>query len=387
MGFREMPQEPCVMIKDGVIVFFYVDDIVFAYRKKHEEQAKLAKKELEKTFELTDIGDLKWFLGMHVVRDRASRSIWLSQQAYIDKITDQYKIDISGKMPDYPMLEGELKPPPHGHQASRESRDEYQRKVGSILFAAISTRPDVAFAASRLARYNQNPDDSHHEAANRVIKYLYFKRNLCIRYGLDDSSESFMCASDSSFADNTIDRKSSQGYIMVLFGGAIGSRANKQDTVTTSSTEAELLALSQTAKEAIFMSRLFKALSLELNEPLRIKCDNRQTIRLFDNSPVKLVTKLRHVDIHNHWLRQECKRGTVQLEWEATKDMIADGLTKSLGKQKFAHFVKLLRMEDQTERLGLIRREEELRDMLKARREAIQEVLEPEKEVAYFRKG
>ena len=96
------------MTKDGVIVFFRVDDIVFAYRKKHEEQAKLpAKKELEKTFELTDIRDLKWFLGMHVVRDRASRSIWLSQQAYIDKITDQYKIDVSGKMPDYPMLEGE----------------------------------------------------------------------------------------------------------------------------------------------------------------------------------------------------------------------------------------------------------------------------------------
>ena len=69
----------------------------------------------------------------------------------------------------------------------------------------------------------------------------------------------------------SIDRKSSQGYIMTLFGGAIGWRANKQNTVTTSSTEAELLALSQTAKEAIFMSRLFKALSLELSEPLRIK--------------------------------------------------------------------------------------------------------------------
>jgi hypothetical protein len=60
----------------------------------------------------------------------------------------------------------------------------------------------------------------------------------------------------------------------------------------------------------------------------------------------------------------------VQLEWEVTKDMMADGLMKSLGKQKLTHFVKLLRMEDQTEHLGLIRREEELRDMLKARREA-----------------
>jgi hypothetical protein len=199
-------------------------------------------------------------------------------------------------MPDTPMIEGELKPPPQGHQASRGSRDNYQRIVGSILLAAISTRPDIAFAASRLGRYNQNPDDSHHEAADRVIKYLYSK-NLCIRYGHNNATESFICASDSSFADNTIDRKSSQGYIMFLFGGAIGWRANKQDAVTTSSTEAELvLALSQTAKEAIFMSRLFKALSLELNQPLRIRCDNRQTLRLFDES-VKLVTRLRLVDI------------------------------------------------------------------------------------------
>ena len=79
-----------------------------------------------------------------------------------------------------------------------------------------------------------------------------------------------MCASDASFRDNTMDRKSSQGYIMMLFGGAITWRANKQDIVTTLSTEAELLALSQAAKEALFMGRLFKALLLELNKPLVI---------------------------------------------------------------------------------------------------------------------
>ena len=375
MGFSEIPQEPCVMIKGGVIVFFYVDDIVFAYRKKHEKEANWAKKELGKTFELTDIGDLKWFLGIHVIRDRTKRLISLSQAAYIDKITNQFKIDTQGKMPDTPMCEGELEPSSQTYQASSKSRDEYQRKVGSMLFAAISTRPDISFAVSRLARFNQNPNDFHHEAADRVIKYLYSTKNLCIQYGQDNSGESFICASDSSFADNTIDRKSSQGYIMTLFGGAIGWRANKQNTVTTSSTEAELLALSQTAKEAIFMSRLFKALSLELSEPLRIRCDNKQTLRLFDES-VKLATKLRHVDIHNHWLRQECRNGTIQLQWEPTSTMIADGLTKALSKQKFAHFVKLLQLEDQTQRLRLIQREEELRDELKAKRQAIQNELE-----------
>jgi hypothetical protein len=92
------------------------------------------------------------------------------------------------------------------------------------------------------------------------------------------------------------------------------STPNKQDTVTTSSTEAELLALSQTAKEAIFLSRLLQALIVQLNEPLTILCDNQQTLRLLNEESAKLTTKLRHVDIQNHWLRQEVKEKRVTLD-------------------------------------------------------------------------
>ncbi len=129
----------------------------------------------------------------------------------------------------------------------------YQKKTGSALFTAITTQPDVAFAVARLTRYNHNPGEAHHKAIDRVIQYLYSTRDRAIRLG--DSAagvRSFIIASDASFADNRVDRKSSQEYIMTLFRGPIAWRANKQDTVTTSSTEAELLALSQTAKEAIY---------------------------------------------------------------------------------------------------------------------------------------
>ena len=111
-----------------------------------------------------------------------------------------------------------------------------------------------------------------------------------------------------------MDRKSSQGYVMMLFGGLISWRANKQDTVTTSSTEAELLALSQTAREALFIGRLFHALTLELDEPMSVQCDNMQTIRLVCEESMKLQTKLRHVDIHNHWLRQEHAAGRIKIQ-------------------------------------------------------------------------
>lgn len=88
-------------------------------------------------------------------------------------------------------------------------------------------------------------------------------------------------ASDVLFADNTLDRKSSQGYAIKLFGGLIAQRSSKQDTVTTSTTEAELLALSQVAKEAIFTSRLISELKVKLLSPtITIQCDNQQTIRL-----------------------------------------------------------------------------------------------------------
>ena len=314
LGFREVPQEPCAMLQGGIIVFFYVDDIVFCYRKRDDAETQRVIRVMQERYQLNILGELKWFLGIHVLRDRLQKKLWLSQEAFIEKITNQYGIDTGGRMPDTPMSELEL--PPADTRIDAASALRYQRKMGSLLYAAITTRPDVAFAVSRLARSNHNPTPTHHEAVDRVIKFLYGSKHMAICYGGEGGgpeAQAFICASDASFADNTADRKSSQGYIMMLFNGAISWRANKQDTVTTSSTEAELLALSQTAKEGIFLSRLFKALSLDLNEPLTIDCDNTQTLRLIKEESAKLVTKLRHVDIHNHWLRQEYGQGRIQL--------------------------------------------------------------------------
>jgi Reverse transcriptase (RNA-dependent DNA polymerase)/GAG-pre-integrase domain len=366
LGFREVPQEPCVMLKGGVIVFFYVDDIVFCYRKRDHETVEAARKGLEAKYQLSFLGELKWFLGIHVLRDRQSRKLWLSQQAYIDKLTARFDIDATGRLPDTPMTEVELMPA--NTTATKAETEQYQRKTGSILFAATTTRPDIAFACSRLARFNANPDKSHQEAADRVLKYLHRTRGYTLQFGHQDGTTSLICASDASFGDNLLDRKSSQGFIMMLFGGPIVWRANKQDTVTTSSTEAELLALSQTAKEAIFLSRLLKALKLRLDEPLTIQCDNRQTLRLLNEESAKLTTKLRHVDIYKHWLRQEVREKIIMLSWVPTKEMLADGLTKSLGRQKHIAFCDLIGLTDEAERLNRELRMEELRDTIQSSR-------------------
>ena len=119
-------------------------------------------------------------------------------------------------------------------ETSDSSRTLYQRKVGSPLFVATVKRPEIAFAVSRLPQFNQQPGKRHHEAADRVSLPISDAGVLHPLRGDAQDLSSFICASDASlFGDNTLDRKSSQGYIMKLFGGAVPWRANKQDTVTT----------------------------------------------------------------------------------------------------------------------------------------------------------
>jgi hypothetical protein len=140
---------------------------------------------------------------------------------------------------------------------------------------------------------------------------------------------------------------------MKLFGGLIGWRANKQDTVTTSTTEAELLALSQAAKESLFVSRLIRDLGVSLDDAtIRIQCDNQQTIRLVTSEIASLQTRLRHVDIHNHWLRQEVQENRIDVTYTPTNDMIADGFTKPLQAAKFAVFREQIGLVDISNRLS-----------------------------------
>ena len=352
LGFSTVPHEPCCMIKNGIIIFFYVDDIIVAYKRDSETAAQRVVEQLKEKYTLTGGKDLQWFLGVEIIRDRQQKKIWLSQASYIDKIVQL--ANRKDQRHDTPMSSAELKP--RSGLASPPEINQYQRKIGSLLFAAVTTRPDIAFATSRLARFLANPGTEHQEAADRVLLYLYDTRTYALQQGGENH---LVVASDASFADNTLDRKSSQGYVIKLFGGWIAWRANKQDTVTTSTTEAELLALSQVAKEAMFTRMLLNELRIKLpDSTITIQCDNQQTIRLITEEITQLQTKLRHVDIHNHWLRQEVGRKTIQVVYVPSAEMLADGLTKALPKNKWTTFLEQIKLMDVKEKL--IEREQEL---------------------------
>jgi hypothetical protein len=217
-----VPQEPYIAISDKAVVFYYVNNIVFAYKKQNKPLVNKAIKGLKKQFKITDYNELKWFLGIHILRDRQRRCLWLSQFSYIKKIANKSKIDLSLKPLNTLIHKAKLTL--SLKQATQQSSLQYQSKVGSILYAAITTRPDIAFAASKLTQFNTNLSQQHYKAADRVLHYLYSTHKKAIGYRqlqTKTAYQAFLCASDASFADNSTDRKSSQGYIITLFGGPI----------------------------------------------------------------------------------------------------------------------------------------------------------------------
>jgi hypothetical protein len=340
LGLKCVLEEPCLFINNWLIVFF-VDDIVYMYRDSDQDRAIEFCEQLTGKFKMRDLGDLRWFLGIRIVRNRDCRRIWLSQDSYVENIAARFNLDQLHGSPSTPMTIELLTP--NDEVADQAFIHLYQRKVGSIMYAAVITRPDVARTAAVLSTFLTNPSNAHMAAANRCIQYLYGTRQLGILFDGELSDDSELAVyTDASFADDPRDRKSSQGHLITLFGGPIAWKSGKQDTITTSSTEAELLALTAVAKEAVATLRLFAGMRFELADGLSIWCDNQQTIRLVNSELPRLRTALRHVDIHNNWARQEVQNKTFTVNYLQTDKMPADGLTKALPKSKFKLFVEQL---------------------------------------------
>jgi Reverse transcriptase (RNA-dependent DNA polymerase) len=152
------PKEPCVTLKGGIVVFFYVDGIVFCHRKGDEEKVQEVIKGLKTEYQMSALGELKGFLEIHVLQDRSQRLLRLSQEAYVEKIAKQYEIDLTGRFPNTSMAECELLPTTFPWsicpmlkfadkalpKAADASTMLYQKKMDSMLYAATTTRSDIA---------------------------------------------------------------------------------------------------------------------------------------------------------------------------------------------------------------------------------------------------
>lgn len=336
----------------GPIVSSFVDDLNIM-APKGSGQIKRVKDELTAAFKMVDMGPISYYLGLKVERDRERRLLKISQPAYIDKIAHKFGL-LTAKPSNTPMRENYLIP--NEGEASETDIKNYQAMVGSIMFAMIESRPDIAFATSMASRFAKNPSKAHIEAVKMIIRYLHTTKTRGIVYGEGDSK--VIGYSDSDWGGDQEGRKSTSGFVFMMNNGAVSWSSKRQTSVALSSTEAEYMGLTQTAKEATWLRLLMTELGLlqpddqhaqlrmiKTECPLVIHGDNQGSIALAKNPVFHARTK--HIDIQHHYIRDEIKEGRIELTYIPTEDMVADGLTKPLSHVKFHRFIEQLRLTDQ----------------------------------------
>ena len=152
----------------------------------------------------------------------------------------------------------------------------------------------------------------------------------------------FLISSNASFANDLNIRQNSNEYCFMFFDDFIDWKIIKQKTITINFIEIELLIMSMTINIKMWWNRFFESIQMNMKKLIYIQCDNRQIIRTFIMSTIKLIIKLRHVDIHRHWLRQKMQKNTINIQWIFTTSILIDDFIKILSFQKQKAFVKLI---------------------------------------------
>jgi hypothetical protein len=198
--------------------------VLAIYHKDDERKAQEIISKLNEAYDLRDLKDIEWFLGVRVIRDRTQKKLWLVHDTYLEKVAQKFNL-VDGKCPSTPLPIRELNK--HEGQAQPSRIKRYQEKVGSVLYAAIMTRLDVAYTAALLSQFLTNPGPEHIDAVDWTIRYLFGTRFLGIQYSGEHQEVNLMIASDASFADDVETRRSAQGYTISLFGGLIIWKATR----------------------------------------------------------------------------------------------------------------------------------------------------------------
>ena len=205
----------------------------------------------------------------------------------------------------------------------------YATLIGSLMYLALGTRPDITYAVNRLAQFTQNPKPKHWTAVKRIFRYLKGTRNHALTYGGSDEilNQDLNIFCDADWASDA-DRKSVSGYIITLAGGAVAWSSKKQTTVALSTAEAEYIAGTHAAKQVLWHRSLFKELDFDLPKTSTIFSDNQAAVSIFHHPEFHARTK--HIDISYHFLRDLIKSGTLNVVYVNTQNNLADIFTKGL---------------------------------------------------------
>ena len=338
-GFKRIQCEWCVYRRDsptGTVIFaLHVDDIL-ATASTPEETSRFSDF-LKTKWEITELGEPKYALGIAITRDRSLRTISLSQTAKIDKLVEEYN-QTNARSVDTPMVAGlQLRKPDKSTPVPSEitdwaARTPYRSLVGSLMYLAVATRPDISYAVGRLSSFLDDFRLEHWEAAIRVLRYLKSTRSLGLTLG-GRNPLAISGYSDSDYANCVDTSRSIGGYCFTLGSGMISWSSRKQTTMADSSCYAEYIALHSAAHEVVFLRQLLEGLCLLPSTPAQLLCDNDAASRLSEDHVWHSHTK--HIRVKYHYTRELVLAGDVTISRVGSKDNTADILTKPLARADF----------------------------------------------------
>src|SRR6266404_6252899 len=276
-----------------IVIIVYVDDVLFLGADKSAISS--LKQCFMKLWECRDLGDTQEFLRMRIVKSNGQ--IILDQMDYLQKVLQRFNLENTKSVPT-PLPEG-YQPLPNKSTATSELRAKYQQVIGSLLYIMLGTRPDIAYAVTKLAQFAANPSEEHLNRALYICRYLLGTADYALIY--DGKSDGGLIAyADSDWASDPNTRKSTTGYLIKLANGIFSWNSRAQKSVAQSSTEAEYMSISDTCRQLVWIRSLFKELGINLG-PIPLCGDNQGSIFLASN-PVQ-EKWIKHIDIHYHYIQ------------------------------------------------------------------------------------
>ncbi|CAI7930968.1 unnamed protein product [Closterium sp. NIES-54] len=330
LGFAPSTADPSLFLRTDTLlplfyILVYVDDLVFATA----DTARLAhvKFELQKRHTCTDLGELRSYLGLQITRDRARRTITLTQSHMVQQVLQRF---------DFTYSSPQATPLSTRHLLSALPSDEsvepsgpYPELVGCLMYLMTCTRPDLAYPQSILARYvapgRHRPE--HMAAAKRVLRYLCTTSGLGLVLG--GRSQGILTGhANASWVDDLATQRSSQGYTFSLGSGSVSWRSTRSSSVLSSSCEAEIYAGAMDAQELRWLTYLLTDLGEPPRSPPVLYVDNKAMLALCREHRLEHRTK--HIALHYFLARELQQRGQLRLAYVASQANTADIFTKAL---------------------------------------------------------
>jgi Reverse transcriptase (RNA-dependent DNA polymerase)/Integrase core domain len=336
-GLKPSSVDPCIYFKSTpkgkLYLLCHVDDMPIAATDRGElDQLKTA---LHKKFGIKDLGAVGRFTSYQVERDE--NTLTLFQHDYVAEVLDMARMSdcTPTKSPgEHFKLLSSAGCPTTVEDSKFMSTVPYRSIIGALLHLSTRTRPDIAQYVSILTRYSANPGRSHWEAAKSLLRYLKgtSRAGLVYRRG---ASLTLIGYADSDFA-NEEKCRSTTGYCFFLGGACVSWKSKLQTTVTTSSTEAETVALYQTASESIWLRYLLSDLGYSQSAPTTLYADNQGAIRYCHTK--ESHSRMKHINIDVHFTREKINDGSISVIYVPSAANVADGLTKPLKTTPFMTF-------------------------------------------------